>query len=64
MNMKDVLLGVAITVTIAFIFILFSPEITALSEVMRGNSFESFMVIGVGILISISLYGTFFKGIS
>ncbi len=62
--MKDVLLGVGITVTIAFIFILFSPEITALSEVMRENSFESFMVVGVGILISISLYGTFFKGIS
>lgn len=62
--MKDVLLGVGITVTIAFIFILFSPEITALSEIMRENSFESFMVLGIGILISISLYGTFFKGIS
>lgn len=61
--MKDVFVGIGITVLIAIVFVLFSPEIATLGEIMRKNPFESFMVIGIGFLISISLYGTFLKGI-
>ncbi|WP_186673540.1 hypothetical protein [Sporosarcina sp. BP05] len=62
--MKDVFVGIGIAVLIAFVFVLWGPEITTLGKIMRENPFESFMIIGVGILISISLYGTFFKRVS
>lgn len=61
--MKNVFVGIGIAVLVAFGFVLWSPEITTLGEFMRKNSFESFVVIGVVILISISLYNTFFRSI-
>lgn len=54
------LLTIVITIAIALVLKLFNIEITRLCRIIRNKPFESFMVIGIGVLITISLYGTFF----
>jgi hypothetical protein len=56
--MDNIFASIVITVLIGFGFELFKPEITKLRVIMREKQFETFVVVGIGILISISLYGT------
>lgn len=59
-NMANVILtSFVITVVVAIVVELFRPNITALSNFIRKKPFESFVVVGICIVIAILCKDTF-----
>jgi len=50
---------IVITLVLGFVLLLFNVELVKLSEIIRSNPFESFVVVGLCIVIAILYKGTF-----
>lgn len=57
--MGNMLISIIMTALIALGIELIKPEISKLRGIMRKKPFESFVVVGLCVVIAISLYGTF-----
>lgn len=50
---------IVMTFVLGFVLLLFNVELKKLCEVIRGNPFQSFVVIGIGVIVAILYKGTF-----
>lgn len=57
--MVPVVSTIIVTVVTTFLMTLFDPKITQLCNFIRRKPYETTVIMGLGILIAISLYGTF-----